>query len=271
MALQNSRLHQITTSRVHCRIYVPACGVRPRQRCGGDLRDVQQLRRRAPDAPLPPNASRNIVWQKGHAVPITCAPVATSSSTRSTFTRLPFSSPRNIWPPPAPQQNERSRARCGSITSRGARRRLRAALHKYCDSGPGSRDRGRPSSRGRHRATAVAPARAPATRCDARSRTSPPYSRQSVPMVRTQCGQIETILPTLAARSVSIFASATCETARSLPRRRAGSPVHFSLRSTPNVTPAWRSTRASASTISRPCGSYAPMQPSHRQYSCVPS
>src|ERR1700685_4479615 len=25
-----------------------------------------------------PSASRNMVWQKGHAVPITCAPVATS-------------------------------------------------------------------------------------------------------------------------------------------------------------------------------------------------
>ena len=30
-------------------------------------------------------------------------------------------------------------------------------------------------------------------------------------------------------------------------------------------------TRTSASTISRPLGSYPPMQPSHRQYSCVPS
>ena len=32
-----------------------------------------------------------------------------------------------------------------------------------------------------------------------------------------------------------------------------------------------RITRANDATISRPCGSYAPMQPSHRQYSCVPS
>src|ERR1017187_7112445 len=48
-----------------------------------------------------PSASRNIVWQNGQAVPMTCAPVATSSSTRSMFTRLPFSSPRNIRPPRA--------------------------------------------------------------------------------------------------------------------------------------------------------------------------
>ena len=63
-------------------------------------------------------------------------------------------------------------------------------------------------------------------------------SFQSVPMVRTQCGQIETILPTLADRSISILASATCVKAKSLPSRRAGSPVHFSFRSTPKVTPA---------------------------------
>ena len=44
-------------------------------------------------------------------------PVATSSSARSTFTRLPFSSPRNICPPPAPQQNDRSRDAAGSTTS----------------------------------------------------------------------------------------------------------------------------------------------------------
>src|ERR1700691_4236697 len=55
-----------------------------------------------------PSASRNMLWQKGHAVPTTCAPVATNSSARSRLTRLPFSSPRNIWPPPAPQQNDRS-------------------------------------------------------------------------------------------------------------------------------------------------------------------
>src|ERR1035438_3532553 len=57
-----------------------------------------------------PSASRNIVWQNGHAVPITGAPVPTNSSTRSMFTRLPFSSPKNICPPPAPQQKDRSRA-----------------------------------------------------------------------------------------------------------------------------------------------------------------
>jgi hypothetical protein len=35
-----------------------------------------------------PSASRNIVWQKGQAVPTTAAPVAASSVARSTFTRL---------------------------------------------------------------------------------------------------------------------------------------------------------------------------------------
>ena len=50
-----------------------------------------------------------MVLQNGQAAPITAAPVATSSSARSTFTRLPFSSPRNTSPPPAPQQNDRSR------------------------------------------------------------------------------------------------------------------------------------------------------------------
>ena len=44
------------------------------------------------------------------------APVAASSPARSTLTRFPFSSPRNIMPPPAPQQKDRARARGGSIT-----------------------------------------------------------------------------------------------------------------------------------------------------------
>src|SRR6266851_851783 len=54
-------------------------------------------------------------------------PVAASSSARAMLMRLPFSSLRNICPPPAPQQNERSRARGGSdcsakrsITARGS-------------------------------------------------------------------------------------------------------------------------------------------------------
>src|ERR1700682_6029329 len=65
----------------------------------------------------PASASRNMVLQKGQAAPTTVAPVATNSSARSTLTRLPFSSPRNARPPPAPQQNDRSRERGGSITS----------------------------------------------------------------------------------------------------------------------------------------------------------
>ena len=63
------------------------------------------------------DAGGNIVWQKGHAAPTTPAPVATSSSARSTLTRFPFSSPRKANPPPAPQQRERLRARGGSMTS----------------------------------------------------------------------------------------------------------------------------------------------------------
>src|SRR6185295_18224744 len=63
------------------------------------------------------SASRNIVWQNGQAAPTIPAPVATSSSARSTLTRFPFSSPKNASPPPAPQQRERLRARGGSITS----------------------------------------------------------------------------------------------------------------------------------------------------------
>src|SRR5260370_29914900 len=73
------------------------------------------------------NASRNMVLQNGHAAPTMAAPVAANSSARSTLTRLPFSSPRNASPPPAPQQNDRSRARGGStrfhdhaMTLRGA-------------------------------------------------------------------------------------------------------------------------------------------------------
>src|SRR5204862_141827 len=63
------------------------------------------------------SASRNMVWQNGQAAPTIPAPVATSSSARSTWTRFPFSSPKKASPPPAPQQRERFRARGGSLTS----------------------------------------------------------------------------------------------------------------------------------------------------------
>ncbi len=60
-----------------------------------------------------------------------------------------------------------------------------------------------------------------------------PYSFQSSWMVRTQWGQMVTIFLTLFCARVSRLASASCWKRRSLPRRRTGSPVHFSLRSTP--------------------------------------
>ena len=61
-------------------------------------------------------ASRNIVLQKGQAVPTILAPVATSSLARTWLTRSPVSSPRKARPPPAPQQKLRSCER-GASTS----------------------------------------------------------------------------------------------------------------------------------------------------------
>ena len=56
-----------------------------------------------------------------------------------------------------------------------------------------------------------------------------PYSFQSVEIVRTQWGQMLTIFLTLDWVSVSRFCSASCWKTKSFPRRRAGSPVHFSF------------------------------------------
>ena len=53
-------------------------------------------------------AAWNIVWQNGHAAPIVFAPVSASSFARVSFTLVPFSSPKNTSPPPAPQQKLRS-------------------------------------------------------------------------------------------------------------------------------------------------------------------
>src|SRR3954470_4823474 len=60
--------------------------------------------------------SRSIVLQKGQAAPIVVSPVDASSLALAALTRSPVSSPRNTKPPPAPQQNPRSRERGGSTT-----------------------------------------------------------------------------------------------------------------------------------------------------------
>ena len=96
------------------------------KRCRRNLRDVQQLGRRL--ASPRPTRRETSSGRRDRPCRSPAAPVPTSSSARATFTRLPFSSPRNIWPPPAPQQNDRSRDRRGlhyrrrsaPITSRGS-------------------------------------------------------------------------------------------------------------------------------------------------------
>ena len=72
---------------------------------------------------------------------------------------------------------------------------------------------------------------------------------------KAQCGQMEMIFFTWLCRRVSRLLSASCPNARSLPKRRAGSPVHFSLRSTPKLMFNPRRIRASDAMISLPCGS----------------
>src|ERR1017187_8851841 len=67
-------------------------------------------------SPLVAKASRSIVLQKGHAVAMVFAPVATSSAARTWLTRSPVSSPRKERPPPAPQQKLRSWLRGASTT-----------------------------------------------------------------------------------------------------------------------------------------------------------
>jgi hypothetical protein len=55
-----------------------------------------------------------IVMQNGHAVAIASAPVASSSSVRSTLMRFPVSSSIHMRPPPAPQHSPRLLLRLGS-------------------------------------------------------------------------------------------------------------------------------------------------------------
>ena len=125
--------------------------------------------------PAAPSASRNIVWQKGQAVPMTSAPVATSSSARSAVDALALLlAQEHLAAAGAAAEGAFARPRTGRSPGRPAR--LPGAARRRCrDSGPGSRGRGRPPSfRARHGRPAAWPpagrAGAPAARCDARSR-----------------------------------------------------------------------------------------------------
>ncbi len=79
-------------------------------------RQSGRCRAAAGDSPRPTERISKHLLQNGHAVPTVAAPVAASPRARIWLTRWPVSSPRNTRPPPAPQQNDRSRARGGSTT-----------------------------------------------------------------------------------------------------------------------------------------------------------
>ena len=204
-----------------------------------NLRDIQKLWRRGETCA---SASRNIVWQNGHAAPIDLRAgrdqllgaihidalafllAQKHQSAAGAAAARPFARPRRI-----------------DHLARPPDHRARLVVD--------SRDSGR-DSRGRERRPSRSSVRAAAAICDARQKLAVMLdlerSRrtrcQSSPIVRTQCGQIESIFFTLLCRMCSIFGSASCENSRSLPSRRAGSPVHRSFRSTPNVTPRCRIT-----------------------------
>ena len=57
-----------------------------------------------------------IVMQNGHATATASAPVASSSSVRSTLMRYPCVSSIHMRPPPAPQQRPRLFVRAGSTS-----------------------------------------------------------------------------------------------------------------------------------------------------------
>ena len=91
------------------------------------------------------SASRNIVWQNGQAAADYAGARSPPVLPRAPHSpACPSSSPRNICPPPAPQQNDRSRVRGGSIDCRDPLDHRRAARRKSCDNGPGNRDRETP-------------------------------------------------------------------------------------------------------------------------------
>ena len=137
----------------------------------------------------------------------------------------------------------------------------RAARRTRPDTGPDSRDRDRRSLAAIAVCVAACRRAAPETRCDARSAAPRQYSFQSVPIVRTQCGQMEIIFFTLLCFKVSRLVSASCPKARSLPKRRAGSPVQRSFLRTPKVMFRCRITRANDAMISRPWDRMRPCSP----------
>jgi len=96
-------------ARIHSRTARQSGLYHPAPRRGFDrsrnLRDVQQLGRRLAQR-AERVAKHRLAERTGRAN--TAASVAASSMARSTLTRLPFSSPRNICPPPASQENDRS-------------------------------------------------------------------------------------------------------------------------------------------------------------------
>src|SRR3989442_15743815 len=69
--------------------------------------------------PLAPTPSSSVIRQNGHPLATLVAPllIARSCSIRRWFTRWPTFSSIHMRPPPAPQQNPRSRL-CGSISTR---------------------------------------------------------------------------------------------------------------------------------------------------------
>ena len=83
-----------------------------------------------------------------------------------------------------------------------------------------------------------------------------------------QCGQAVTIFLAETLLSTSTFCCACIWNRNSLPRRRAGSPVHVSLRpSTANSTPAVCSSSATARDTFFERSSSAPAQPTQNRYS----
>ena len=216
----------------------------PRSRGGlnrgrSNLRDVQQLGRRLAQR-RQRVAEHRLAERAGRADHRRAS--SSQFLARSMFTRLPFSSPRNIWPPPAPQQNERSRARAGSATSS---HRAITSRGSIVDIAVAAQVAGIVED---HFVPALCPLRQLRLQAGQQFAVMLNLERRAefLPIRRRWCARnagrwTPAWSPSLHS-AVSMLASATCEKSRSLPRRRAGSPVHFSLRSTPKVTPRWRST-----------------------------
>ena len=192
-------------------------------------------------------------------------------SARTWLTRSPVSSPRKTRPPPAPQQKLRSRARGGSMTAPAVAATVARLVIHVAIAAQIARIVEDDFFLVLSRPLAADPRIAPGIRCDARSAAA----------CRTPSS-----LPGWCARNAGRWRRSsspwTAPAFRGWIRRAAGRPDRC-----PGAAPdrrcispcaARRSwcpgsfiTRANAATISRPLGSYPPMQPSHRQYSCVPS